>query len=117
VLHFGKKGVALHFRCDNIRHIRSSKFMQRFNRTSPLAGPTNEIKSPELVVLSEAASAVPSSFADWLSQPTCDIAADLEPVQGTFAGLMNQCTAQNLSRQSDPPDVELRRPAQFVFRR
>lgn len=70
--------------------------MPRFPTTNPTATQTNELNSPETCPPPVTASAVPTSFADWLAQPTCDIAADSAPVQGTFAGLMNQCAAQNM---------------------
>jgi hypothetical protein len=80
--------------------------MARFSPTNPLGTQTKELTSPEICFLPAADGTLPNSFADWLAQPTCGIAADSALVQGTFAGLMNQCAAQNISR---PPVKPFRR--------
>ena len=64
--------------------------MQRLNQNTPFAVQPDEKSSPALAALPDAAGAVPESFADWLSQPTCNLAPDAATEQGIFLELLNQ---------------------------
>jgi len=77
--------------------------MQRFHRTTLAALQTDELYASELPALAAAVSAVPASFAEWLAQPTCDIMAEPEPGQGTFARLINQSATRHISRDPTIP--------------
>jgi hypothetical protein len=72
--------------------------MPRLHKTSLPVDLTNAENSSAMDCSSAAPSGLPGSFDDWLTRPAEIITSEAEPDQGTFAGLMNQCAARNISR-------------------
>ena len=79
------------------------RVMQRFEVTKIFFEPTDPLDSPVEFDASATGTGVPDSFDEWLAQPSQTIAPGMEPDQGIFAGLINECQVRITHRPPIQP--------------